>query len=119
LATETPVAAYSFDEGEGETAHDFAGDHDGAIDGAEWVGGKFGGALSFDPEDEASVAIPADAELDLTDAFALEAWVRPGIAEYWQPVIFKETPTFFSYALYAGGDKGLLFRALLMFPWVT
>jgi hypothetical protein len=112
-AFEPPIAAYSFDEGEGEVAHDAAGDHDGAVEGADWVGGKYGGALSFEEEEEDSVDIPASSELDLTDAFTLEAWVRPQTADYGQPVLFKETPTFFSYALYAGGDERALPEGLV------
>jgi DNA-binding beta-propeller fold protein YncE len=100
------VAAYSFDEGEGEAVHDATGDHDGTIEGAEWVGGKFGDALRFKAEDEDSVTIPASDELDLTSAFTLEAWVRPSTAT-WQPVVVKEAPSSLAYGLYAAGNTEL------------
>ena len=103
--SQEPIASYSFDEGEGEVAHDSAGEHDGLIEGAEWVGGKYGDALRFDPEAESSVAIPASPDLDLTDAFTLEAWVYPESAEYGQAVIARETPGFVSYGLYAGDEE--------------
>jgi len=106
------VAAYSFDEDEGETAHDATGDHDAAIDGAEWVGGKFGSALRFDAEDEDSVTIPDSDELDLTSTFTLEAWVRPSEAG-WQPAIVKEAPGSYDYALYAAGNVSLVPRGLI------
>jgi Tol biopolymer transport system component len=103
-ATETPVAAYSFDEGEGAVANDAFGSNDGTVEGATWVGGKYGTALRFDAEDEALVSIPDDPDLQLTEAFTLEAWVRPQYAQHWQPIITKETEGFFSYQLYAGGE---------------
>jgi Concanavalin A-like lectin/glucanases superfamily len=70
-----PVAAYSFDEGEGEVAHDAWGEHDGTIEGAEWARGKFGSSLKFDGED--MVTIPASEDLNLTEEFTLEAWIKP------------------------------------------
>lgn len=74
---QTPVAAYSFDEGSGATVSDSAGDHDGTIEGATRVyAGKYGSALEFDGVDDL-VTVPDAAELDLTGSFTLEAWVKP------------------------------------------
>jgi len=43
-----PVAAWSFDEGEGSTAEDITGDdHTATIEGATWARGRFGGSLKF------------------------------------------------------------------------
>ena len=71
-----PIAAYSFDEGEGETVEDLTGDgHDGTIEGAEWARGRYGDSLKFDGEDE--VTIPASEDLNLTEGFTLEAWIKP------------------------------------------
>jgi hypothetical protein len=71
-----PVAAYSFDEGEGSTVEDHTGNgHTGTIEGAEWAGGKYGGSLKFDGED--MVTIPASEDLNLTEEFTLEAWIKP------------------------------------------
>ncbi len=101
-----PVAAYSFDEGEGSIAHDAVGDHDGTIDGAEWVeGGRFGGALRFDAGDEDSVEIPAGPDFDLTDGLTLEAWVKPEAERAWTPIIAKESATSQAYALYGAGPE--------------
>ena len=100
-----PVAAYSFDEGEGGTAHDSVGAHDGALEGAEWVeGGRFGDALRFNAEGEDSVEIPASTGLDLTDALTLEAWVKPEAVGTWMPIIAKESATSHGYALYGAGE---------------
>jgi Ca2+-binding RTX toxin-like protein len=104
--SEDPITAYSFDEGEGETAHDAFGDHDGTVEGARWVGGKFGGALRFDNENEEKVRIASADDLRLSGDFTLEAWVRPQFAAYWLPVITKEAGTQFGYQLYAGGEGG-------------
>jgi tripartite motif-containing protein 71 len=100
-----PIAAYPLDEGEGEVAHDIARDHDGVIEGAEWVAGKFGGALRFDEASEDNITIPPALDLDFTTAFTLEAWVRPDVSKTWQPAIFKESKESFGYALYAGGEE--------------
>ena len=44
------VGIWLFDEGKGGTAGDTSGNgNDGAISGAKWAEGKFGGALEFEP----------------------------------------------------------------------
>lgn len=46
---ETAVGVWLFDEGTGKEAKDASGNnHHGTINGAEWVDGKFDGALEFD-----------------------------------------------------------------------
>lgn len=85
----TPLAAYSFDEGAGSTLGDSAGSHDGTIQGATWtVAGKYGSALDFDGTNDL-VSIADAAELDLTDSFTLEAWVRPDTLANWKTAISK------------------------------
>jgi hypothetical protein len=72
----TPVAAYSFDEGEGSTVTDLSGgEHNGTVEGAEWARGRYGSSLKFDGED--MVTVPASEDLDLTEAFTLEVWIKP------------------------------------------
>jgi hypothetical protein len=85
-----PVAAWSFDEGEGTTAEDVTGDgHTATIEGAEWVKGKYGDALRFDGESDV-VRVPHSPEFDLAEGFTLEAWVRPESAvNQWAPVVDK------------------------------
>jgi len=47
------IAYWKLDEGEGDTAYDSVGDNDGVIhNGASWVPGKVGSALSFDGADD-------------------------------------------------------------------
>jgi len=105
-ATESPVAAYSFDEGKGEIARDSYGGHDGTLDGAEWIeAGKYGAALRFDGEGDI-VTIPDSGELDLTESFTLEAWVRLDQRRAWAPILTKETSGgWFGYQLYAEGGS--------------
>ena len=48
LASEAGIlAAYPFDDGEGSTAADPRGGHDGTTEGAKWVTGEDGTALDF------------------------------------------------------------------------
>lgn len=92
----TPVAAYSFDEGEGDVLADSAGNHDGTIEGATWTEGKFGNALSFDGEG-ACVSVPSALDLQLGEALTAEAWVKPQGSGSSEPVLTKESETFFTY----------------------
>ena len=103
LASEAPIAAYSFDEGEGEVAEDSAGEHDGALEHTEWVKGKYGSAIYLDGNSD-FVSIADSPDLRLTEEFTIEAWVRPDSAQTDAPVIEKETSNFYSYKLLAGGE---------------
>jgi hypothetical protein len=96
-----PIAAYSFDAGEGEVAEDLAGEHDGALEGAEWTNGRYGGALYFDNE-ESCASVPSSPELELTEEFTIETWVKPEGSGVNEPLISKETEGYFSYSLYLG-----------------
>jgi Concanavalin A-like lectin/glucanases superfamily len=111
LASEIPIAAYSFDEGEGESAEDLTGNgHTATLEGAEWsTHGRYGGALEFDGEDDV-VKIPDSPELDFTEEFTLEAWVRPGEDRTWAPVFAKQigdgkSPNKLAYWLYGGQSE--------------
>jgi hypothetical protein len=104
-ADQAPVAAYSFDAGEGEVAEDLFGEHDGAIEGAEWFDkGRFGSALSFDGEKGEEVTIADANDLDFTEEFTLEAWVRPRETVEWSQVITKQRGAGISYQLTAHGN---------------
>ncbi len=99
LADETPIAAYSFDEGEGETAEDLTGNgHTATIEGASWsTHGRYGGAMEFDASEEDVLKVPDSPELDFSEEFTLEAWVHPsGEESSWAPIVAKQQ----------GGGKG-------------
>ncbi len=110
-ATQGPVAEYSFDEnpGEGTTIKDDSGNgHIATIHGAKWTPhGRYGGAMEFDAEKGDYLSVPESTDLDLTEEFTLEAWVRPGSGEnYWGPLIDKQIPgeeglSEYAYFLYA------------------
>ena len=100
-ADPAPIAAYSFDAGEGTTLEDLTGnEHTGTIEGASWFDhGKYGKALSFDGENDC-VTIADSADLQLTEDFTLEAWVKPQGDGDSEPILFKEGPG--AYGLYDG-----------------
>lgn len=64
-----------FDEGKDLVAADSSGNgNDGKIDGAKWVNGQSGSALSFLAGNV--VAVPASESIDLTDAITVTAWIN-------------------------------------------
>jgi Concanavalin A-like lectin/glucanases superfamily len=84
-----PIAAYGFNEGSGTTVTDSAGNNDGTVEGAAWTSnGKFGSALDFNGFNDL-VTVPDAEELDFTNSFTLEAWVRPDSLDSLAPVITK------------------------------
>lgn len=102
-----PVAAYSFDEGMGNTVTDASGHgNNGTITGATWTQGHFGMALSFIAPDW--VTVNDSNSLDLTSGMTLEAWVFPtAVSTTWTTVIFKEQPEVNNqvYGLYGGSPS--------------
>ena len=97
-----PVAAYAFDEGSGGTLTDRTGrGHDGTVAGADWTTGHSGGALDFTAVGD-MVSVPDHADLDLSSAFTIEAWIKPRNLQGWRMVALKEAPpNKFTYGLYA------------------
>ena len=68
------VGIWLFDEGKGNTAADTSGNgNDGAITGAKWAEGKFGGALEFEPPHVVTVE-PSDS-INFTDQMTIATWV--------------------------------------------
>src|SRR3954471_22704930 len=103
------VAAYGFDEGQGNVAGDASGiGNDGRVEGPAWSrDGRHGGALSFDGTND-WVSVADGGSLDLTQGMTLEAWVRPSaLGANWRTVLFKERPGNLSYGLYANRETGV------------
>lgn len=68
------VSHWTFDEGDGSTAYDSAGNNDGTVTGAEWTSGQIDGALSFDGNgDYVMVGDKDDLE---KDEFTLSFWAQ-------------------------------------------
>jgi hypothetical protein len=100
-----PIAAWSFDEGEeaGTTVEDITGDeHEGTIEGATRTNGRYGGALSFDGEDDC-VTVPASEDLELPENLTVEAWVKPEGTGEAESIVYKEAEGgWFGYTLLLG-----------------
>ena len=101
------VAAYGFDETSGSIVGDSSGNSNvGSITGAaRIVGGKYGGALSFNGSNNL-VSVPDSNSLDLTSGMTLEAWVRPTALGAFETVVLKEAPGDVSYGMYASSAYG-------------
>ena len=68
------VGIWLFDEGKGNTAADTSGNgNDGAVTGAKWTEGKFGGALEFEPPHVVTVE-PSDS-INFQDQMTIATWV--------------------------------------------
>jgi len=73
------LAYWSFDEGSGDTAHDYSGNnYHGTIYGASWTTGHSSYALDFDGEDDyISFDIYAsDLGFNKTDDYKISAWIN-------------------------------------------
>ena len=95
-----PVGHWTFDEGEGEAAHDSSGhDNHGHIAGCTWVAGRHGQALEFrggqapevgagdggDATVEDRVVVPDSASLDLREEVTVAFWIKlTGTTGTWQ-----------------------------------
>jgi hypothetical protein len=101
------VAAYSFNTVSGLSVADVSGNNNGGtVSGAVGiVGGKFGGALSFDGVND-WVTVADSNSLDLTTGMTLMGWVNPaGLTGRWRTVLFKEGgPGSMDYSVYAADD---------------
>jgi len=71
------IAHWKFDEGGGSLVHDSSGyGNDGIIQGASWVRGRFGNALTFDGKED-WVQADSSQSLDTKNEITLEAWINP------------------------------------------
>ncbi|MEA3420326.1 MAG: LamG-like jellyroll fold domain-containing protein, partial [Acidobacteriota bacterium] len=84
-----PVSFWSFDENSGTNTEDSIGSNDGVINGASWVNGYNGNALSFDGVDD-WVDISDDASLNMDEKITVIAWVKPSEHKT-SKIIEKET----------------------------
>ena len=109
----TEVGIWSLDEGAGVDIGDDSGlGHHGTFAATPtqptWVPGRYGSALHFD-HSGARVEIPDSDILDLTEAFTLAAWVKPGMQE--TQSILKKTRYKYDdgFELSLSGSSGVAF----------
>jgi hypothetical protein len=76
LEEASPIAHWKFDEGEGDTAYDSAGDNDGTIYGAQWTIGQVGDALEFDGDGD-YVDIGRPESLTNMGSGTIALWFKP------------------------------------------
>jgi hypothetical protein len=72
------VGWWKFDEGNGTTAYDSAGDNHGTLSGdPDWVPGQVGShALDFDGDQDCVTAADNNDSLDIDDNITITAWVK-------------------------------------------
>jgi glucose/arabinose dehydrogenase/chitodextrinase len=103
------VAAYSFNEGNGNTVSDLSGiGNNGTVSAATWTtAGKYGSALSF--SGTGRVTINDAPSLRLTGGMTLEAWVRPSVVSTeWRDVIYKGNDNYYLMATSTTGGRPCL-----------
>jgi len=76
------VSHWRFDEGEGDTAYDSAGNNDGTIYGAQWVDGIIDGALDFDGVDDYVDCGNTFASVTGSTTKTITAWAKSDTADY-------------------------------------
>ena len=92
------VAAYSFNEGVGNTINDASGNgNHGTIVSAAWVSGRYSDALDSDGSGD-FIVVPDNPTLDLGNTGTIEAWVLPARLDQWQGIIAKGNASL-NYAL--------------------
>jgi hypothetical protein len=86
-SSRAPLAAYSFDEGSGEVAHDLVGNGDASIAGATWAEGEYALGLHFSGGGGDSLTIPEGSATAFSEEFTIETWVRPMFPETTVPAV--------------------------------
>ncbi len=99
------VLYFPFDAGQGGVAVDLSGnEHDGSIEGAEWVEGEFDKALSFNGTDS-FVEVAFTNDFVITEAITLGAWVTANVPfnPEWRCIINARKSTYGPFLLQTGG----------------
>jgi hypothetical protein len=104
IAAETAVADpnlvgwWEFDEGSGTTAGDSSGyGNTGTVNGAAWVDGRIGKALSFDGTDDGVVASVGSGSLAMGgNQLTVAAWIYPTSTSAWDRIVVRAGSYYFS-----------------------
>ena len=113
-ASADPLAAYSFDDGNGTVLSDASGQGNtlDLANGPMWVAGRYNTALSFNGWDTRAVARSYSPALDLTGhSFTLSAWINPRSNDTWQMIVLKpayasHTYPYFDWSLHREAGSG-------------
>ncbi len=71
------ISHWAFDEGQGYTASDSAGDYDGTVYGAQWTDGQIDGALFFDGQgDYVRVGDKDRLDFGASEDFTISTWFK-------------------------------------------
>ena len=114
-----PVAAYGFEEKQGNLARDSSGHgNHGLIRQAKRIkAGRFGKVLKFDGVDD-WVTVRSSDSLNLSTGYTLEAWIKP-LSIRRGSIIVKQQSKGSVYDLYAYEDSDLPFHPLMTGPVIA
>ena len=90
------VGWWTFDEGDGNTAYDSAGDNDGTIYGATWTTGQIDGALSFDGSGD--YVSTGSIDFSGTNKITVSFWVKPNTASTGSNILVEMSSAYNSRA---------------------
>ncbi|HNX27302.1 MAG TPA: hypothetical protein PKK48_07830, partial [Phycisphaerae bacterium] len=104
------LAHWSLDEGQGSTAADLTGNgHDGTLGGTvnpTWTDGRFDDALSFDGQNYVVVPHSSDLSFTAADSYTLSAWIYvPELPNAWKGVIAKSRNNFPWYGIWISNSN--------------
>ena len=103
---EDAVGIWLFDEGKGKSVKDFTGhDNDGEImNGAKWINGKFGMALSFDGSNQ---RVEINNPVNLPEMnHSISVWVNPGKPQkQYANIVGNHVAPFTGYVIQQNADN--------------
>jgi len=104
------VSHWRFDESEGSTAYDSAGDNHGTIHGAQWAGGVIGGALRFDGYGDGVYidgSAGRDSNLNIYNSdLTISAWIKS--EDTGGTIVARAEPYRITYRLGISGEKAYI-----------
>jgi len=103
------VGWWRFDEGEGETVHDYSGNGNNgtALGGMSWIAGKYNGAGSFDGVDD-YVNLGKKASLQNIESVSIVATIKPNTAAMTGCIATNDYTFGYDLALVSGKLKGYI-----------
>jgi len=101
------VAWYPFDDRSGSLLYDRSGKRNhGTIDGATWVAGRRGSALSFDGVND-YVGVPDSSSLDIVNYVTMAAWIKPSFAGDGYPYVASKGDDMYTLYLNKATKKAM------------